>query len=120
MTATTEQVHTPRGAQLATIRQVRIETAKIYRMARRGEMAVSDLTRFVYCLDRLARMLADETLESRILNLESESQQVIPGIFADNTGAENHVSEATSETSLQSETSGNQADSGQRLGQTDP
>jgi hypothetical protein len=64
---------------LNSVARVREELAKVYRAARNGEIALSDATRLTYMLDKLARMLVDQELESRIEALENVATGTLPG-----------------------------------------
>jgi hypothetical protein len=63
---------------LNSVARVREELAKVYRAARNGEIALSDATRLTYMLDKLARMLVDQELESRIEALEHVATGALP------------------------------------------
>ena len=75
MTTSNEQsfLPTPRVGRLTTLADVRGELSRVYRSARRGEIATQDLTRFSYSLSVLAKIIEQSDLEKRVLQLE-ESQ----------------------------------------------
>jgi hypothetical protein len=60
-----------RIGKLDTLTGVRQEMARIYRASRRGEMSTTDLTRFVFALQAIARVISNSDLEQRIRLLEA-------------------------------------------------
>jgi cell division protein FtsN len=57
-------------SKLQTASDIGNEMAKIYRLAKSGEMDASIATKLTYILQSLARILADSELEARIEALE--------------------------------------------------
>lgn len=65
------EADTPRAARrLATVADVRIEAAKVYREARERRLAVGDASRLVYILTQIAGLISTGDLEQRIAELE--------------------------------------------------
>lgn len=58
--------------KLETVGNVRRELARIYREARRGELATQEATRFAYLLDLMSRMIERGELERRVEALEAQ------------------------------------------------
>jgi hypothetical protein len=65
---------TPR-VRLGTVGEVRVELAKIYRAAKRGEMAWSDATKAAHVLGLIARLIEGSTIERRLSQLEDQLAQ---------------------------------------------
>lgn len=63
-----------RRPPLDTLARVRQEMAYVYRQSINSDIPLGDATRLVFMLQALGRLLATETLEARILALESEQQ----------------------------------------------
>ena len=64
---------TPRGAapiRLATAEDIRKEMAKVYRQAKRGQIATAEATRLVYILGEIRKAIETETLEAQVAELE--------------------------------------------------
>lgn len=62
----------PKYIRLGSIRQIRYELAAIYRLARNGQMATGEATRFTYILTQLANMTMDSDIAERVEKLEDE------------------------------------------------
>ena len=64
---------TPRGAapiRLATAEDIRVEMAKVYRQAKRGQIATEVATRLVYILGELRKAHELTVLEAQVTQLE--------------------------------------------------
>ena len=57
---------------LSRLQHVRMELAKLYREARRGQINVADASRLANLLQILARVMSDDELERRITELEKK------------------------------------------------
>ena len=62
----------PKYIRLGSIRQIRYELAAIYRLARSGQMASGEATRFTYILRELANLTMDSDIAERVEKLEDE------------------------------------------------
>ncbi|MDA3901883.1 MAG: hypothetical protein PF441_00390 [Desulfuromusa sp.] len=62
-------IDTPRA--LTRLEHVRAELAKVYRLARTGQMETQDATRLCYILTSLAKVISDSNLEARVKALET-------------------------------------------------
>ena len=60
------------GVKLDTIGRCRSEAAQVYRLAKAGKLPVADATKLIWCLDKIAGMIATADLEKRVDDLESE------------------------------------------------
>jgi hypothetical protein len=60
----------PRIAPLNSALDCRRELARVYRMARRGELETHDLTRYAHTLQIMVGMIRDSDMEKRISVLE--------------------------------------------------
>lgn len=58
-------------ARLDTVSDARREVAKLYRMAREGEIEISDASKLANILALLARMVEGSDLEARLEALEA-------------------------------------------------
>ena len=56
--------------RLGSIRQIRYELAAVYRLARNGQIASGEATRFTYILTQLANLTMESQIEERIESLE--------------------------------------------------
>ena len=61
----------PRVLRLATVKEVRLELARLYRDAREGKIPAADAARFAFLLDRIRVCIVDHELEARVERLES-------------------------------------------------
>ncbi len=57
---------------LATINDVRLEMASVYRSMKAGAIETSDGSRLVYVLGQIGKMIADNEFEKRIEALEAK------------------------------------------------
>ena len=60
----------PRVLRLATVKEVRLELARLYREAREGKVAPADAAKFAFLLDRIRACIVDHELEARVKLLE--------------------------------------------------
>ena len=60
----------PRVLRLATVKEVRLELARLYREARTGKVAAADAAKFAFLLDRIRVCIVDHELEARVGLLE--------------------------------------------------
>ncbi len=58
--------------KLATVRDCRRETAKLYNECRQGTVETADLSRLVFALTSLSKMIELETFETRLIELEKK------------------------------------------------
>ena len=56
--------------RLATVKEVRLELARLYRDAREGKVPASDAAKFAFLLDRIRACIVDHELEARVERLE--------------------------------------------------
>jgi hypothetical protein len=56
--------------RLATVKEVRLELARLYRDARAGKVAPADAARFAFLLDRIRVCIVDHELEERVARLD--------------------------------------------------
>jgi hypothetical protein len=61
----------PRTLRLATVKEVRLELARLYREARAGKVPRADAAKFAFLLDRVRQCIVDHELEARVLALEA-------------------------------------------------
>jgi hypothetical protein len=61
-----------RSLPLTTVGHCRGEMAAIYRLARAGNLNLSDATKFAYILVALGRMIETSDLEARISEIETQ------------------------------------------------
>lgn len=61
-----------RVGKLHTIEAVRREAARLYREARRGEVAAGDASKLAVLLQLVARLIEGSDLEARVRRLEGE------------------------------------------------
>ena len=61
---------TPRRIDLSTLRDVRLEMAKVYRRMDRGDIEESAATKRVYILAEIGKIITVAELERRVLELE--------------------------------------------------
>ena len=69
---------------LGSLRQVRIEMSRVYRLCKSGTMDSADGTKLVWMLGKLADILEAELLEAKVLELESAAallQQLPPPLL---------------------------------------
>jgi hypothetical protein len=79
-----------RIGRLDTLRGVRAELGRVYREARRGELATEQATRLASVLDMIRRALVEEVLEQRLTQLE-ERLDVPGGRTTPRRGAYGHA-----------------------------
>ena len=60
----------PRVLRLATVKEVRLELARLYREARQGKVAAADAAKFAFLLDRIRVCIVEHELEERVKVLE--------------------------------------------------
>ena len=60
----------PRVLRLATVKEVRLELARLYREAREGKVAPADAAKFAFLLDRIRVCIVYHELEERVEKLE--------------------------------------------------
>jgi hypothetical protein len=60
----------PRMLRLATVKEVRLELARLYRDAREGKVPAADAAKFAFLLDRIRACIVDHELEARVEQLE--------------------------------------------------
>jgi hypothetical protein len=60
----------PRVLRLATVKEVRLELARLYREAREGKVPAADAAKFAFLLDRIRACIVDHELEERVERLE--------------------------------------------------
>src|SRR5215813_12814408 len=60
----------PRVLRLATVKEVRLELARLYREARAGKVAPADAAKFAFLLDRIRVCIVEHELEARVKLLE--------------------------------------------------
>jgi hypothetical protein len=60
----------PRRIRLRTLDDIAVEMAKCYKQARSGEIDSGDLSRYVYALSQLGKIVEVALLEARITALE--------------------------------------------------
>jgi archaellum biogenesis protein FlaJ (TadC family) len=60
----------PTPRRLNSLKSIRRELADVYRLARRGEMELSDACKFGYLLSTLGKLSEAELLEDRLVRLE--------------------------------------------------
>jgi hypothetical protein len=58
---------------LATVNDVRLEMASVYRSMRSGSVETSDGTKLVYVLGQIGKMIVDHEFEKRVEALEANS-----------------------------------------------
>ncbi len=61
---------------LCSLRQVRIEMSRVYRLCKSGNLDPADGTKLVWMLGKLADILEAELLEAKVLELESAAAQL--------------------------------------------
>ena len=59
-----------RVLRLATVKEVRLELARLYREARAGKVAAADAAKFAFLLDRIRVCIIEHELEARVKLLE--------------------------------------------------
>ena len=64
----------PRVLRLATVKEVRLELARLYREARQGKVAPADAAKFAFLLDRIRVCIVEHELEERVRLLEELPQ----------------------------------------------
>jgi hypothetical protein len=67
--------HTPRRIRLATVEDVRVELARVYRDMRAGKVSMPDGTKLAYVLAMLAKVTDQSILEARLIELERQVQR---------------------------------------------
>ena len=60
----------PTPRRLNSLKSIRRELADVYRLARRGELELSDACKFGYLLSTLGKLSEAELLEDRLIRLE--------------------------------------------------
>jgi hypothetical protein len=60
----------PRILRLATVKEVRLELARLYRETREGKVPAADAAKFAFLLDRIRACIVDHELERRVERLE--------------------------------------------------
>lgn len=70
--ATTGQPTADKGLPLDNLAGVRRELASIYRLGRRGQLAIADVARLAHVLDTIRRAIVGDDLEGRLTRLEEE------------------------------------------------
>lgn len=65
----------PRVGRLDRASDVRVELARLYRSARKGDLPISDAARLGYLLSLLGRLIETSDLEQRIERLEKTNEQ---------------------------------------------
>jgi hypothetical protein len=71
---------TPRVRALETAADVKREAGKLYRAARRGEIAASDASRLASVLALILKVIEGADLEARIATLEQTQAQASAGV----------------------------------------
>ena len=66
---------------LTTVGNVRSEMGKVYRLARAGNMPINDMTKFVYALREIGRIIESSDLEARLNALEQAQENDNNGKF---------------------------------------
>jgi hypothetical protein len=61
---------TPDRVKLSTLRDIRLEMARVYRSVKRGKLEESAASKRVYMLGEIGKIIRDADLEQRILELE--------------------------------------------------
>ena len=61
-----------RPGSLTSVRGIRRELARTYRDSRQGLLHSDDLGKFVYALSHLAKIVQDESWETRLVELEKK------------------------------------------------
>lgn len=64
----------PRRFELSTLRGIRREMAGVYRLARTGEISLTDACRLAYLLTTLGKLSEAELLEQRLNRLEERME----------------------------------------------
>lgn len=57
---------------LASINDVRLELATVYRLMRNGQIEKGEGTKLAYVLNTISKMIVDHELEARLILLESK------------------------------------------------
>ena len=65
-----EVLPTPRRVDLATIDDVRLEMAKVYREMKSGDIPTQDGTRLTYVLSQIGKLIEAHELQGRVDALE--------------------------------------------------
>lgn len=65
---------TPRRIRLATVEDVRVEMARVYREMRSGRVSMADGGKLVYVLAMLAKVTDQSNIETSLRELERQSQ----------------------------------------------
>ncbi|MCA1977634.1 MAG: hypothetical protein LDL19_00200 [Thiobacillus sp.] len=60
---------------LATLSDVKMELARLYRQTKAGKVATSDASRLAFILNSLGRVIADAELEQRVQQLEQQTAE---------------------------------------------
>jgi hypothetical protein len=68
------------GVRLGIVGEVRVELAKIYRGAKRGELVWSDATKAAHILAVIARLIEGSAIEQRLADLEQRVGQQHPAL----------------------------------------
>jgi hypothetical protein len=68
-----------RRIDLSTLRDVRIELARVYRSMVAGEIQTAEGTKLAYVLGRIADIIAEADLEKRIAELEERQERLLQG-----------------------------------------
>jgi hypothetical protein len=63
----------PRMLRLATVKEVRLELARLYRDAREGKVPAADAAKYAFLLDRIRVCIVDHELEARVEKLEESA-----------------------------------------------
>lgn len=58
--------------RLTTADDIRVEMAKVYRAAKRGQMPTQDATRLVYILGEMRKAIELDVIEQRVQELEDD------------------------------------------------
>jgi hypothetical protein len=60
---------------LATVKQVRLELARLYRETKAGHIDPADAAKLAFILDRLRQCIVDHEIEARVMLLEQLTEE---------------------------------------------
>lgn len=66
---------TPTKARLSTVKEIRLELARLYRETKAGHINPADAAKLAFILDRVRVCIVDHELEARVLELELLSEE---------------------------------------------
>jgi hypothetical protein len=65
----------PAKVRLATVKEVRLELARLYRETKAGHIDPADAAKLAFILDRLRQCIVDHEIEARVMLLEQLTEE---------------------------------------------